>query len=387
MKSKISSTRALFIALGGMVALLALLVGAAFVYAKSRKSAYEKIEDTRDLKQRIKALGNEYVKGHSHAGLMIAVSTRSNTFYKGFAITETNAPSKESIYEIGSITKLFTAALLAKLEADGVVSSTNTVAQLLPNTVTMGAGFTNITLNHLATHTAGLPRLPENLLKQTKDPRNPYKEYSTNELYADLATVKLENSPGEKLGYSNFGYGLFGHLLELRSGKDYSAMVHDYLIEPLGMTSTWMEVPKEHAGRLMIPYDSKGIAVPYWEFQVMAPAGALKSTAEDLVRFGRASLDKDKPLHAILANTQEVRYRGLGGVVGWGWHSVITVEDLNFLWHNGGTGGFVSFLGLDPKNGNTVVVLSNSGDAMDMDGSVDKMGLELLKLATKISLE
>jgi CubicO group peptidase (beta-lactamase class C family) len=371
---------------GGAFLLLAILVAGSLIYGNRRQREYNSLADTHDLKTRIAALGNVYIEGHSHASLVIAYSSPSNSFFQGFAKTN-NPPSKTSIYEIGSITKLFTAALLQSLVDDGTLSLTNTLPELLPAAVPLPLDCRGITLEQLATHTAGLPRMPDKMLESARDPLNPYAAYGTNELYAALKELKLQSAPGAKMAYSNFGYGLLGHLLELKTGTNYASLLRSRILDPLGLNSTWINLPAELKPNLVQGHDGKGSEVPHWDFDALAPAGALKSTAEDLVRFSRANLDPDKPLHRIFSETHKIRFMGFGGAVGLGWHMIKTLEGPKFLWHNGGTGGFVAFIGLDQKHGNSIIILSNSGDSMELDASVDKMGIELLKLGSKISLE
>jgi D-alanyl-D-alanine-carboxypeptidase/D-alanyl-D-alanine-endopeptidase len=242
---------------------------------------------------------------------------------------------------------------------------------------------------HLATHTSGLARMPEDLLSSAKDQSNPYRDYHATNLYQSLSALeKLKTTPGEDMLYSNYGYGLLAHLLELKSGKTYQALVQEAVTGPLGMNNTAVQLNAEQATRLSPGHDPQGNVVPNWDFDVLAGAGALKSTANDLLKFLEANLQAEATgLSRALQLAQQVHYPEMTGGIGLAWQVIKPVEGYQWHWHNGGTGGYVSFLGFDRTNQIGVVLISNYGDAMAGDNSLDRLGVELLRLAPKISLE
>ena len=186
------------------------------------------------------------------------------------------------------------------------------------------------------------------------------------------------------MDYSNLGFGLLGYIAEIVSGKSYGETVNDLLLAPLQMTNTTFAVPdtKNRA----VPHNPDGGEVPYWDWQVMAGAGACKSTPSDMLKFLAANLHPDKTaISSSLEECQIERSSSFVGVMGYGWNRTSTLQgELDFR-DNGGTGGFVSFAGLDRKHTNAVVMLSNSGDAMKGDFYIDTLAMEILKLASKIS--
>jgi CubicO group peptidase (beta-lactamase class C family) len=241
---------------------------------------------------------------------------------------------------------------------------------------------------HLATHSSGLPRLPDDLLSSAKDELNPYVDYQPANLYQSLASLELKSAPGQKMFYSNFGYGLLGHLLELKTGKPYETLVREIVCAPLAMSNTVIELSAEQQERLSPGHDPKGNVVPNWDFGALAPAGAFRSTANDLLKFVEANLrNEPTAISRALTLAQERHYKEMAGGIGLAWQIVDPVEGQKWHWHNGGTGGYVSFVGFDRTNQVGVVLLSNYGDAMAGDNSLDRMGVELLRLAAKISLE
>src|SRR6185369_7618589 len=142
-----------------------------------------------------------------------------------------------TVFEIGSVTKVFTATLLADMVERGEVSLNDPISKYLPKTVkTPTRDGKEITLLDLATQTSGLPRLPANFAP--KDPGNPYADYSVDQLYAFLSSYTLTRGIGEKYEYSNLGVGLLGHILSLRAGTDYEALVRKRICQPLKMEDT-----------------------------------------------------------------------------------------------------------------------------------------------------
>lgn len=357
----------------GIVFLVLVFVVGVIVYAYAGKRSYDKLSDTRDLKERIANLVQPYMAKRTNGALVIGLLQNGKEYVQGFGGNP--PPDRSTLYEIGSITKVFTALTLAKLSTDGLVKLDDPVRKCFPSSVNIP---TNITFRHLATHCSGLPRLPDNFLAVVGNNPNPYILYTKDHLYKYFETAKRLREPGKPSGYSNLGFGLLGHALELCAGKAYIALVQEHVIAPLGMQNTSVSNANVIPG-----HDPKGKPTPNWDFDVMAPAGVFRSNAEDMLKFLRAHLEPDRT--SIAAALRECKQRHAPDC-GLGWQFKTTFEGLTFIWHNGGTGGYRSFAGFDSQNNTAVVVLSNYGDAFANDDSVDKMGIEILKLASKISL-
>jgi D-alanyl-D-alanine-carboxypeptidase/D-alanyl-D-alanine-endopeptidase len=352
---------------------------------------YRNMPDTHDLKRQIYEMAGDYVTNHPHTGLVIAIYQHGGSTLWGFgetSATNSNPPNGDTIFEIGSITKVLTGDVLAKMENDGRVNLTNSISHYLPSGVASPSlNGHEITLLNLATHTSGLPRLPDNL-SLTTNQDNPYANYKAADLYSNLATLRLSSQPGTKYDYSNYGFGLLGHLLELRAGMPYEELIKTTVCLPLGMTNTTIHLTGDQLARLTPGHDPQGRIVPGWDFDVLAGCGAFRSTGYDLLKFVEANLQTDaSPLSQALAEAREYHFTKFSGGVGLGWQIDESVEKQVLHWHNGGTGGYYSFIGLDRNNQVAVVILSNYGDALAGDISVDKMGLKILKYAPKVSLE
>jgi CubicO group peptidase (beta-lactamase class C family) len=272
---------------------------------------------------------------------------------------------------------------------DGVVKLDDPISLYLPkDVVSPKKNGHEITLESLATHTSGLPRLPENLFTTVKDQQNPYANYTTKDLYDGLAAVKLKSEPGKKSEYSNYGYGLLGKILELKTGKSYETLIQENICDPLGLTNTATQVSAQQKERLTPGHNPKGGIVPNWDFDALAGCGAIRSDADDLLKFVEANLDRtNSGIYKVLNETQKNHFKTFTGGIGLGWQIENEIEEMTLHWHNGGTGGYKSFIGFDKKNQVGVVILSNYGDAMANDPSTDDMGMKLLKIGSKVSLE
>lgn len=271
-----------------------------------------------------------------------------------------------TVFEIGSVTKVFTATLLADMVERGEVSLNDPISKYLPKTVrTPTRDGKEITLFDLATQTSGLPRLPTNF--ERKDPQNPYADYSVDQMYAFLSGYSLTRGIGEKYEYSNLGVGLLGHILTLRAGTDYETLVRKRICEPLRMSDTKIKLTPEMLARLATGHNQALKPVPNWDLPTLAGAGALRSTVNDMLKFVAANLGLTKsPLLVAMQKAQQSqRETGQPDLsIGLNWH-ILKKFDSEIIWHNGGTGGYHSFIGFDKKNRKGVVVLSNSANDID----------------------
>jgi CubicO group peptidase (beta-lactamase class C family) len=285
---------------------------------------------------------------------------------------------EDTLFEIGSITKVFTAILLADMAERGLVGLDDPVGKLLPpKSVMPTRDGKQITLRHLATHRSGLPRMPENFTQT--DEGNPYADYGEDDALQFLATYELPREIGSQYEYSNFGAGLLGLALSRRAGMSYAALVHERISAPLGLDDTCIELSAEQRSRLARGHVGTA-PVKNWDFDALAGAGALRSTARDMLRFLRANLQLDETsLAPALQATHRERFETgqPETFVGLGWH-MRTKNERTIIWHNGGTGGYRSFCGFDPARKRGVVVLCNS------TAEIDDIGFHLLEPAFEL---
>lgn len=320
-------------------------------------------------------------------GLVVGVIDSQGRRVVSHGSAEIEAPrpvNGDSVFEIGSATKVFTALLLAEAVRRGEVALTDPAAKYLPPDVKVPSrAGKQITLQDLATHTSVLPSLPSNL--DPANPDNPYANYTVPQMYAFLSAYELPRDIGAQYEYSNLGAGLLGHLLARRAGMDYEALVRARITGPLGMASTAITLDDVLKQRLVAGHDAARQPAANWDLPTLAGAGALRSTVNDLLTFLSAQLgDSPSPLTAVMASLLDVRRpSGTAGLeIALGWHILSVRGRREIAWHNGGTGGYGSFLGFDPKARTGVVVLSN----MSTDAGVDDIGLHLLDSSFPLNL-
>jgi CubicO group peptidase (beta-lactamase class C family) len=279
----------------------------------------------------------------------------------------------DTIFEIGSVTKVFTALLLADMAARGEVALADPVAKYLPmNVAVPERGGKAITLADLATNTSGLPRMPDNF--EPTDETNPYADYTIDEMYAFVSGYKLPRDIGAEYEYSNLGSALLGQALAGRAGKHYAALVQERIAGPLAMRSTTIELTPPLNRRMATGHNEMLEIVPNWDLPAFAGAGALRSSANDLLELLQLTLNKDRtPLATALAGTLATR-RAIGeqetsAALGW---FVTKSSNGEIAWQDGGTGGYSAFIGFHPGLRTAVVVLSNANTG------VSDIGLHLL---------
>lgn len=315
----------------------------------------------------VRRVVRERVQTERSTGLIVGVITPTRSRHVAAVGNERpgKALDEHSIFEIGSITKVFTGILLADMVNRGEVRLDQPVAELLPSTVKMPSrGGRQITLGDLATQTSGLPRLPSNLTPADQD--NPYADYTVAQMYEFLSRHELRRDPGAQYEYSNLGVGLLGHALALRAGKSYEGLVRERILTPLGMKRTSIILSATMRARVSEGHDPSGKVVPLWDLPTLAGAGALRSSLDDMMRFVAAVLsppNNDVGRAIALALTPRFRVNQALSL-GLNWHRTAFEGD-TLVWHNGGTAGFRTFIGVNSRTRAGVVLLGNSSQDND----------------------
>lgn len=270
------------------------------------------------------------------------------------------APDADTLFEIGSITKTFTALLLADMVVRNELKLDGAVEAVLPAGLKLrDKDGTPITWADLATHRSGLPRLPTNL--RNPSGADPY-DYSRDELFAFLRSWKPEHARDTKWEYSNAGYGLLGEALALRAGKTYGAALEERVLAPLGLGAMRLALRSPAVPGLLPGHDDQGRPVPNWRFDAIAGAGALIGSARMLARYAQAALGLvDHPLRDAfkLALTPRGEGPGPNNPIGLAWLAG-PLFDRRVFNHDGGTAGYSSSLFLDPDKRRAALVLSNA---------------------------
>ncbi|WP_371501675.1 beta-lactamase family protein [Kitasatospora sp. NBC_00374] len=316
-----------------------------------------------------------------HVGVAVAVVAGDDVAIRGAGSAgggSSGAPGADTVFEIGSVTKVFTSLALARLAVAGAVELDEPLARLLPDGAAVPSrDGEEITLRHLATHTSGLPRLPKGMLLRAlvrPSTPDPYAGCTADLLLRGLAATRLGAAPGRRFRYSNLGAGLLGLALAHRAGTDYPRLVDREICAPTGLSGTGVTRPALTAQG----HTARRRPTPAWNLADLAGAGGLRSTAADLATFLRAQLGSgpDDLAEAIVLtrSTEHRRNRFAWIHLGWLGQRLHPQQGGHLqLWHNGATGGFTSFAGFDPERKVAVAVLSNT------QRSLDAAGFELLR--------
>lgn len=281
------------------------------------------------------------------------------------------AAMQDSIYEIGSITKTFTGLILSQMAEQGKVKLDDPVRELLPpGTVQKPAG-SEITLLDIATQHSGLPRMPDNF--KPADVSNPYADYHAADMYAFLARHGVQRPDQATFLYSNYGFGLLGQALSVRGGEPYPQLLKDEVLDPLAMHDTAITLSPEQQARFLPGHTGDHRPAHAWDLDAFAGAGAIRSTASDMLIYLEANLHPEqvKPaqasapartISAAIVHDHELRADSMGGMnssqkIALAWLYNPATGD---FWHNGATGGYSAYAFFNPKGDYAAVVLLNT---------------------------
>jgi len=295
-----------------------------------------------------------------HLGTVIGIIDKDGTRYYGFgqmSLTDSLKPDRNSIFEIASVTKTFTTALVADLELSGEIEINTSIEQYMPVFKHISAKSKRIiTLEDLINHTSGLPRNPNNT---TTDDSNRYQDYSVDDLNEYLSNFTIEDSTKNYL-YSNLAYLVLENAIESKMGTSYESLMQERILEVLDMSDTHFVVPNEMRDRLVTPFRT-GQHVDELDMGEFPASGGLKTTAKDMLRFLAAQLGQyPTTLDKALKLTQVERFTNNEETLGLAWEIMKREESGKTIhYHKGGSNGFVSFAGFNLEDQIGVVVLTN----------------------------
>ncbi len=281
--------------------------------------------------------------------------------------------NEDKVFEIGSISKVFTAHLLTHCHTEGIVDLNDKLYTYLDGSSVVD---TNITLSQLANHTSGLPRLPSNINLFSVDINNPYKDYGAEDLKAYFAdSIELQHMPGKKYNYSNLGAGTLGFVLSNVMESSYETLIQQTITKPLQMKST-TSIKANIKDHLVPGLNAKGDEVQNWEMNALLGAGGLYSNVADLSKFAKEQWSRTQNMTSL---TQKPSFTVNENMkIGLGWH--ILKKRHNWLWHNGGTIGYTSSITIEKETHNAVIILSNVSAFHKDRGNIDELGFELMEL-------
>lgn len=332
---------------------------------------------------KVDSVALEYMRQVPTVGLSIGILRNGNTYFYGFGETtkgDGQIPDPGTLFEIGSITKTFTATMLALAIGQGKIRLDDPVNKYLPDSIpTLEYDGKIATIRTLSNHTSGIPRMPSNFQGTVKNGNDPYATYSTRDLYSFLKTLKLTREPGTGFEYSNAAVGLLGTILQKIYGKDYEDLLVSFIAEPLGMHDTRVNIRAADSARVASGYNDRGVYNGPWNLSpAFAGAGAIRSTARDMLKYAAAEMGAPgvpKDLEKAMQLTHDITYEQGTTRIGLGWIHLRSAGN-DILFHNGGTGGYRSYLGIDPQKKIAVVLLSNCGVGVDEEGAALMAWLE-----------
>lgn len=308
----------------------------------------------------------------------IGIITPDSTFQIGVKQTAAGlivVANENAIFEIGSITKTFTANLVMKQVQEGKMALDEPIENYLPISIpgNQYEGF-KITAQHLLTHSSTLEDTPSSyslpyLRALLFSPKNPNRNFKAKHYYRYLKDFSLDTIPGYSWVYNNSGYGLLGEMLLNQTGKSWTVHVQEDLFQPLNMQDTYLRLPKTVKHRFVPRIDAEGKQnTKTWDMHFIDPAGTIKSTLLDMLKYAQAQLRapnedlaflqlSQAPLDVTLAMPAGKLWEGNTMGLGW-WHNQEQGPE-DFIWHGGSTDGHTTFIGFSPKTKTAVVVLSN----------------------------
>jgi len=329
------------------------------------------------LDSMVEQFAHDYISQASTVGISIGVLKGDRIYYYGYGETERDngkLPDENSIYEIGSISKTFTAILLANAVNQGKVKLSDPANMYLPDSARkLSYDNVPITLQNLSNHSSGIPRMPDNMNALIDPPTNPYVNYDDKRLFSFYANFKPTRKAGDQYEYSNLAVGTLGVILERVNQQPYEKLLVEKICDPLGMNDTREFIKPLDSSRVAKGYNENGAYNGPWDFKSFAAAGGIRSTAKDMLKYAAANLGRaPTALKKDILLTHTVTYTQGTNKVALGWHYIKPGQD-EILFHNGGTGGYRTYLGINLQKQFAVVVLSNCGI------SVDGLGNQLMK--------
>lgn len=350
------------------------------------------------LAEELDYITEKYVKMGAAIGVIDLKQQQYEFYYGSLSSQNSNPPNGHSVFEIGSITKTFTTTLLADMILEGKIHLKDTVENLLT------AGEVNmpswngmvISIEHLATHTSGLPKSPQGSgypHPPGYDPDNPYSVYTHEHIYEYLTSYcTLLFEPGTRYSYSNTGVGLIGHILGLVDNTSYEELVDREIFNALNMNETSVNLTDEQLINLAYGHtDQMGIARNYTANDIIQGAGFIKSSLHDMLIYLNAQMglvetslaDAMDLAHQPLYDVGQVTYDGREGTynlsIGLGWHIDELPEGYTFHWHGGRTSGYMAYIGFNRSTSAGVVILCNQSSP----GVITGFGEEVMKAIHK----
>jgi len=322
------------------------------------------LKDSLDLM--VEHLVRPYIQKGNTCGLVLAVIHKGKMrkySYGSVGKKVKQLPDSENmIFEIGSVTKTFNSLILAQEVVAGRMKLNDPINLYLPDSIpALNFQGKPITLQDLANHTSGFPRLPANIFNARVDPKDPYKHYLPDSLYSFLRHYHPSVVPGTVFSYSNFGAGVLGTILERKSGSSFESLIVNRICKPLGMDHTSVTLNDAAQKNFAQGYNETGEMTAPWDLASLKGSGAIRSTLNDMIKYTRAQMEIKGPLRKAITLSHQPTYIGKDQSMGLGWR-INRSGQHTYLHHSGGTGGFRSIVGFDTDRQVAIIILSNAAE-------------------------
>lgn len=340
----------------------------------TKKNNLKKITQEESLKSIVNEIVANYLNQPGNVGLVIGLLNDTSTAYLSYGLTEIGGyqkPDKNTLFEIGSLTKPFTALLALELARKNKLNLNDSITKHLPDSLT-NEHLKKISLNNLLLHTAQLPRKPFNLSLTGGNNNNPYKNYTNQHLLEYLNVFKpVKRKKKQSFKYSNLGYGALGLSLQQAGSASYKRLLNQYVIETLNLKNTFLQIPGNKKVNLAQPYSFNGLPTENYTYSsAMEASSGLYSCAEDLITLIKKQIQSG-PANSIASSLQKClepqqKTNLKRTYVTYAWTYVDRGKRLPPVYiYNGGTAGYRAYVAFVKENNTGVVVLSNSANRVD----------------------
>jgi CubicO group peptidase (beta-lactamase class C family) len=318
-------------------------------------------------------------------GLVIGVIDNGTTYeyaYGRLSKENNTKPNQHTIFQIGSISKVFTSTILMGMVQDSIVQLNDKITNFLPDSLAQqNTWLQNITLAQLATHTSGLPKIPYNISMTITDKENPYSNYQIEDLYHFLGNyepiIVKKKKKNTAFSYSNLGMGLLGHLLENAAKTSFDSLLNDYIITPLQLQNTCVFLSEEQQNNLAIGHYFSGRTIKELTYKTLYSSEGLYSSLSDMISFVQANLltdEKDNIFRLTHTPLYDTQMRFVKMAYGWFVISKGRKNTPTVITHSGRTGGYSNYVAFDKEKQIGVVVMSNSAHR------IDEIGIEVFEI-------
>lgn len=331
---------------------------------------------------KVDSIAKTHFKDTSMSGLAIGIvhNQKSETFYFGGKYTNLSKDIDSlSLFEIGSITKVYTGFILESLEQDGMLNKQDLIAKYLPQEISKNKEWASkVRLIDLITHSSGMPSYDNTKSLSSFKNYNeddPFGIFNKEFILSLLNKIDLIPDYG-KISYSNFGIGVLGIVLENASGESFNELLRRYLTDRMELKNTYLKLEEAHFTNFAIPHSGKEVR-PIINLAAMKPAGSIKSSLPDLLTFVNFHLNPPDEYQSLVNNVLKSALKTDDAEVGMGW-GIFEINGISLRGHNGGTYGSSSIVIIAPSQHLGVVVLSNN-----QNGNATKYGISLIQELVK----